>query len=109
MSYLGTLNPRGIHNFYPVNGGTKVEKVKRTPKVGFFEGEQLPLKLDLRFFAESGGGTESNLDSQGDIDLGQQQDLGTNTQPATPADNISSTNQNKPRENLFTQEDVNNI
>ena len=86
-----------------------MEKMKRTPKVGFFEGEKLPLKLNLQFFAEPGGGTESNLDSQSDTGLEQQQDLGTNTPPATPADNISSTNQNKPRENLFTQEDVNNI
>lgn len=87
-----------------------MKKIKQTPKIGFLGGEKSPLKLDLQFFAESGGGTESNPGNQGDTDTGQQQqNPGTNTPPATPADNTPPMNQNKSRENLFTQEDVNNI
>lgn len=87
-----------------------MKKMEQTSKVGYLEGEKSPLKLDLQFFAEPGGGTESNPGNQGSTDTGQQQqDQGTNTPPATPANNTPPMNQNKSRENLFTQEDVNNI
>lgn len=88
-----------------------MEKMKRTPKMGFFDDEKLPLKLDLQFFAEPGGGMESNPGDQGGTNPGQQQqDPGTDTPPPTPpADNTPPANQDRPKENIFTQEDVNNI
>ena len=87
-----------------------MKKMKRTPIVGVFEGEKSPLKLDLQFFAESGGGAESSTGDQGGAGPEQQQqNSGTDTPPATPANNTPPTNQDRPKENVFTQEDVNNI
>lgn len=63
------------------------------------------LPLDLQFFAESGDSTGSNPGDQGGADPGQQQqDPGTSAPPPTPP-----TDQGRPKNNLFTQEDVNNI
>ena len=88
-----------------------MEKMKRTPKVGFFEGKKSPLKLDLQFFAEPGDSTESNSGDQNGTDPGQQQqDPGADTSPATPhANNTPPANKGGSNDNLFTQEDVNNL
>ena len=81
-----------------------MEKKKRTS-----------LPLDLQFFAEPGDGTGSNPGDQGGTDPGQQQqqqqDPGAGTPPATPTDDTPPTESQGEgsKDNLFTQEDVNNI
>ena len=70
------------------------------------------LPLDLQFFAEPGDSTGSNPGDQGGADQGQQQqqDPGAGTSPTTsPANNTPPADRGKSNDNLFTQEDVNNL
>ena len=72
------------------------------------------LPLNLQFFAQPGDGAEPNLGNQDNTDPGQQhQDPGANTPPPTthPVDNTppAGNQDGGSKDNLFTQEDVNNL